>query len=43
MVYIVKGNCEKPTDSFSSDEPAAIMLYSMEWTLQDKSFYRILN
>jgi hypothetical protein len=43
MVYIVKGNCQKPKDNLSPDESASIMLYSMEWIPREKSFYIILN
>ncbi len=43
MVYIVKQNCNNPTDHLTPDESASIMLYSMEWSSREKSFYFILN
>lgn len=43
MVYTVKQNCDNPKDSLTPDESASIMLYSMEWTPHDNSFYFILN
>jgi hypothetical protein len=43
MVYIVKQNCANPEDNLTPDESASIMLYSMEWSPRDKSFYFILN
>ncbi len=43
MVYIVKQNCNNPEDNLTPDESASIMLYSMEWSSREKSFYFILN
>lgn len=43
MVWVVKHNCKIPPDNLSSDESAAIMLYSMEWPPPESSFYIILN
>jgi hypothetical protein len=43
MVYIVKQNCLNPQDKLTPDESASIMLYSLEWSSRDKSFYFILN
>ena len=43
MVYVVKQNCMNPADDLSPDESASIMLYSMEWSSPDNSFYFILN
>ena len=43
MVYIVKQNCNNPTDYLTSHESASIMLYSIEWSSREKSFYFILN
>ena len=43
MVYVVKQNCTNPEDGLTPDESASIMLYSMEWSPRDGSFYFILN
>ena len=43
MVWIVKQNCEHPKDHLSSDESASIMLYTLESTPRESSFYFILN
>ncbi|CAF1460832.1 unnamed protein product, partial [Rotaria sp. Silwood1] len=43
-VYVAKQRCdEEPADGLSQDESAAIMLYSMEWTPQQKCLYFVLN
>ena len=42
-VVIVKQNCAKPKDGLSTDESAAIMLYTYESTPQEHSLYIILN
>jgi Ran GTPase-activating protein (RanGAP) involved in mRNA processing and transport len=43
MVWTVKKNCQHPQDDLSSDESASIMLYTLEWTPHESSFYFILN
>ncbi|CAF2772062.1 unnamed protein product [Rotaria sp. Silwood2] len=43
MIYVVTQNCTNPKDDLTPDESASIMLYSMEWTSRDDSFYFILN
>ncbi|CAF4087112.1 unnamed protein product [Rotaria sordida] len=43
MVWTVKQNCQHPHDHLSSDKSASIMLYTLEWTSQESSFYFILN
>lgn len=43
MVVQVKEKCTRPKDGLKPDESAAIMLYTLEWTSREKSFYRILN
>lgn len=43
MVWIVKMNCQNPSNSLSPDESASIMLYSIEWYPRENSFYIILN
>ena len=40
---LVKHSCESPCDDLSSDEAAAIMLYTAEWTPYNHSLYFILN
>ncbi|CAF4198688.1 unnamed protein product, partial [Adineta steineri] len=42
-VSIVKQYCENPLDELSPDESASIMLYTIEGTPRDDSFYSILN
>ncbi|CAF3344480.1 unnamed protein product [Rotaria sp. Silwood2] len=43
MVYTVKANVIEPEDGLSKDESSSIMLYTLEWSPPDKSFYTILN
>ncbi|CAF1234383.1 unnamed protein product [Didymodactylos carnosus] len=43
MVTVVKEKCAEPKEGLTTDESAAIMLYSMEWQPREKSFYIILN
>ena len=43
MLWTVMQNCREPVDDLSPNESASIMLYSMEWTPQEKSLYYILN
>ena len=42
-VFIVKENCAEPKDGLSTDESAAIMLYTYESMPQEHSLYVILN
>jgi len=41
--HTAKQNCKKPADGLTSDESAAIMLYTMEWEPQDQCIYFALN
>mgnify|MGYP001137565456 CR=1 FL=1 len=43
MVVQVKEKCSQPKEGLTTDESAAIILYSMEWQPREKSFYIILN
>jgi len=43
MVAEVKEKCAQPKEGLTTNESAAIMLYSMEWQPREKSFYIILN
>ncbi|CAF2095766.1 unnamed protein product [Rotaria magnacalcarata] len=43
MVYIAKMKCELPTDGLTSDQSAAIMLYTMEWEPSETCLYFVLN
>jgi hypothetical protein len=43
MVVKVKEKCNKPKDGLTPNESGAIMLYTLEWTTRENSFYRILN
>ena len=44
MVWTAKRNSRNPPDNLTSDESAAIRLYTMEWSSEDhKSFYQALN
>lgn len=43
MVKKVKEKCTKPKDGLTTNESASIMLYSLEWTPREKSFYVVLN
>ncbi|CAF0896574.1 unnamed protein product [Didymodactylos carnosus] len=43
MVWTVQQNCDEPQGGLTSDECAAIMLYTMEWTPRENSFFHILN
>jgi hypothetical protein len=43
MVVKVKEKCHNPKDGLSPDDSASILLYSMEWTPREKSFYIIFN
>ena len=42
-VSMVKQCCVRPSDGLTSDESAAIMLYTAEWQPYDHSLYCILN
>ncbi|CAF3476061.1 unnamed protein product [Rotaria socialis] len=41
--YIAKQRCKNPADGLTSDESAAIMLYSMGWEPLDECLYCVLN
>ena len=43
MLWTVSENCKHPPHHLSSDELAAIMLYTLEWMPREASFYYILN
>ena len=41
--HVAKRRCENPSDGLTTDQSAAIMLYTMEWQPQEKCLYFILN
>jgi len=41
--YIAKQRCLNPADNLLSDESAAIMLYTMDWSPSDRCLYNVLN
>ena len=43
MVWFAKQKCTHPKDRLTSDESAAILLYTIEWEPCEKSFYILLN
>ena len=43
MVTKSKEKCSDPKEGLNVDESAAIMLYTLEWTPRENSFYIILN
>ncbi|CAF1556595.1 unnamed protein product, partial [Didymodactylos carnosus] len=43
IVWIAKENCEAPADNLSQDESAAIHLYTIEWSPDNRSFYSVFN
>ena len=43
MVWIVKQQCTAPAEDLTLDQSASIMLYSLEWSPREESFYHILN
>ena len=43
MVYTVRSDNRKPADGLTTEESASIMLYSLEWSPSENSFYCILN
>jgi NAD:arginine ADP-ribosyltransferase len=43
MVWTVKQNCKDPADHLTADESGSIMLYTLEWTSREESFYYKLN
>ena len=43
MLWTVMQNSQQPEDDLSAEESASIILYSMEWTPQEKSLYYVLN
>lgn len=42
-MFIAKENSKQPKHGLTSDESAAIHLYTMEWDDSEKSLYAILN
>lgn len=40
---IAKQKCHHPADGLTSDQSAAIMLYTIEWEVQNQSLYFVLN
>ena len=40
---IVKQKCRNPADGLTSDQSAAIVLYTIEWEVQNRSLYFVLN
>lgn len=40
---IAKQKCRHPADGLTSDQSAAIMLYTIEWEVQNRSLYFVLN
>ncbi|CAF1474014.1 unnamed protein product [Adineta ricciae] len=44
MAYVAKMKCDSPpADDLTTDESAAIILYSMEWEPQEECLYFVLN
>lgn len=43
MVWTVKQNCAAPSDGLTTDQSASIMLYTLEWTPRERSFYIVFN
>lgn len=43
MVWTVKQQCTEPTEGLTLDQSASIMLYSLEWSPKEESFYYALN
>ena len=43
MVWTVKQHCTTPADGLTIDQSASIMLYSLEWSPKEESFYYALN
>jgi hypothetical protein len=43
MVWTAKRNSSKPSDGLTSDESAAIQLYTMQWDFPDPSLHYLLN
>ncbi|CAM4858454.1 unnamed protein product [Rotaria socialis] len=43
MIHTIEGNNKKPEHDLTTDESAAIALYSLEWSPRKNSFYIILN
>ena len=43
MVWTVKQQCTTPAEGLTVDQSASIMLYSLEWSPREDSFYHILN
>ncbi len=42
-VHVAKQNCKNPADGLTSDQSAAIMLYTMDWEPQEQCLYFALN
>lgn len=42
-VYVAKGNSDELTDGLTTDEAAAIYLYTMEWQPTEQCLYVVLN
>lgn len=42
-VWIAKHNCQTPAENLTSDESAAICLYTMEWMPRERCLYSVLN
>jgi NAD:arginine ADP-ribosyltransferase len=43
MVWTVKQQCTAPAEGLTIDQSASIMLYSLEWSPREASFYYALN
>ena len=43
MVWTVKQQCTAPAEGLTLDQSASIMLYSLEWSPREESFYYVLN
>ena len=43
MVWTVKQQCTAPAEGLTIDQSASIMLYSLEWSPREESFYFVLN
>jgi hypothetical protein len=42
-VYVAKERCTKPADGLTQDEPASVMLYTMQWRPLHECLYVALN
>lgn len=43
FITLAKMNTSKPNDGLTSDESAAIHLYTLEWNSRENSLYMLLN